>query len=418
MTIPLAPTYNTDYEIVLGFNMKGIRAEGRCPICKGTFKAQKNKGYFCPHHLTTPVRYTIDFYYKGERIRRGTALDGKTLQTFAQAHALLTQAQNEIQNKTFDPSKWKAKDSIEFRFNKLIGQWYDEKERQMLRKQLAPSYVCKLISYIKNYYLNFFGQKDVREIFNVKEFANQLPEKLSLKYQKNILDALRNFFFWLKENRYISEMPVFPAFELPEHKPNTIDKEVQLKILEFISEEHKPIFTFLFYQGCRPGEARALKWDCVNSDIVTYRRTWSGQELREMTKDKDIRENLIFPEVMAVLPRKGFPLDFVFTHGKKIKRPYGKTLVQDIFNRALMTFNKNYDTDLKITLYEATKHSFGTEQVNKGVPLELLQKWYGHSDIRTTEKYAKLKVVDAFRKIISLRTVSKKSVKAKKALEQ
>ncbi|OGW55593.1 MAG: hypothetical protein A2Y81_11855, partial [Nitrospirae bacterium RBG_13_43_8] len=354
-----------------GFSMKGIRPEGRCPFCKGTFKAHSKLGYVCQMHQTVPLRYSIDFYFKGERIRRCTTLDGKTLRTFADAHALIRQAQGEIEAKKFDPTKWKSKDRLEFKFKHLIGKWYGEKEDLLKKKRLAPSYVTKLFSYIKHYYLDYFDEKDVREIFNIRDFARELPGNLSLHYQSNIVKALENFFHWLRDERIIQELPVFPKMEIPEHLPKTIDRATREKLLDFIPGEHKAIFTFLFYQGCRPSEARALKWDSVEEDVVTYKRTWSGEELRETTKENKVRQNLIFSEVLAALPRRSFSLDFVFTHGKNVKRHYSKTFLHDIFNRALQAFNEHHQTDLKINLYEATKHSFGTEQVNQGVSIEL-----------------------------------------------
>ncbi len=54
---------------------------------------------------------------------------------------------------------------------------------------------------------------------------------------------------------------------------------------------------------------------------------------------------------------------------------------------------------LKIKLYEATKHSFGTHYINHDVSKDLLKEWFGHTTTKTTEIYAKIKVVDAFRKI-------------------
>ena len=65
----------------------------------------------------------------------------------------------------------------------------------------------------------------------------------------------------------------------------------------------------------------------------------------------------------------------------------------------MQAFNENYETDLQVELYEATKHSFGTDQVNKGVPIQWLQQWFGHTSQKMTEKYAKLNVVDVFRKL-------------------
>lgn len=393
-----------------GFSMKGIRPKGYCPKCNGTFKWNDRKGYICPSCLTHPKRYLIDLFYKGERIRRATTLDGKTLRSFADAHALISQAKNEIDAHKFDSTKWKSKDKLEFRFSYLVNKWYQEKEDDMKKGKLAPSYVPKLFTYIKHYYLPYFGDMDIREIFttNIKSFMKNLPDRLSLKYEKNIQDALRHFFRWLKEDKLIDDIPTFKTMEIPEHEPNIISPETQEMILNLIPQEHKPIFTFLLNQGCRPSEARALKWKDIKGDIVTYRRTWSGEILREQTKTKRIRHNLLFNETLKALPTRRFDEDFVFNHGKDVKRPYSHNFLNKIFNKAVS------ELGLKIELYEATKHSFGTHYVNNGVSKYLLKDWFGHVSIKSVDVYAKIKVVDAFRQIqndrvVNIRTVTKPS---------
>ena len=264
----------------------------------------------------------------------------------------------------------------------------------MKKGKLAPSYVPKLFTYMKHYYLPYFGNQDVREIFNIhiKEFTRQLPDRLSPKYQKNILDALRHFFRWMKEDKLIDDVPTFKTIEIPEYDFKVISPETQAIILELIPIAHRPIFVFLFNQGCRPSETRALKWKDIEGDTVTYRRTWSGRTLREITKTKKIRHNLLFSETLASLPPRRFPEDFVFTHGNN--HPYSA----DLLNKLFRTATKQLELD--ITLYEATKHSFGTRYVNDGVSKDLLKEWFGHTKIEMTERYARVKVVDAFRQML------------------
>lgn len=391
--------------------MKGIYPKGTCPKCGKGFKFNAAKLTFrCSKHLIEAKRFIISVNFKGERIRRATTLEGKTLETFAQAHALLKQAQGEMEAKRFDPEKWKSKKKIDYRFNVLIWTWYGEKEALMDQGKRAPGYVPKLKTYIA-YYEAFYHDTDVREVFNCKDFVNNLPSRLSPKYQKNIMDGLKGFFKWLREDRYIQEVPRFPVLDIPEHEPVTISKETQYGILECIPEEHKPLFTWLFYQGCRPGETRALKWDCIAGDVVTYKRTFSADTLVEHTKTKNIRHNLIFSETLVALPQKGLPDAFVFTHGKNVKRHYSEAYATRIYNKALAAFNEQHGTDLHVELYEATKHSFGTQMVNESeIPLDMLQEWFGHTKADMTKKYAKLKIVDAFRKrqnVIPLRKENK-----------
>ncbi len=140
--------HNSSYINSLGFSVKGIRAEGKCPVCKKPFHFNGQKGFVCPEHFTIPQRFTIDFHYKGKRIRRGTTIDGKTLRTFADAHALLVQAENEKERKKFNLEKWQSKERIDFRFYNLVYKWYEEKEELMKQGKRAYGYVPKLKTYI------------------------------------------------------------------------------------------------------------------------------------------------------------------------------------------------------------------------------------------------------------------------------
>lgn len=372
--------------------MKGIQPAGQCPTCRVHYKRQKNN-FICPVCNGRPMQYRVSIFFNGEIIRRSTTLDGKPLRVPADAYALRRQADSELEGRRFDPDKWKSKAKFEYSFSRLIDAWYKDKEDEMKKGRLAPSYVPKLRTYIKLYYRPFFGVGDVREVRSLKPFIKQLPGTLAPKYQKNIVDALMNFFRTLKEDRMIDDVPVSKAIEIPEYEPTPISHDLKKKILDLIPAEHQPIFTFLFNQGVRPSEARALKWKDIEGDTVTIRRTWSGEVLREQTKNKRIRHNLLFDATLKALPQRRFPEDFVFMHGKDVRRHYSHNFLSKIYNEAIGQLG------LKIELYEATKHSFGTQRINEGVPENLLREWFGHAKSEMTRKYAKLKVVDAFRQI-------------------
>lgn len=66
-----------------------------------------------------------------------------------------------------------------------------------------------------------------------------------------------------------------------------------------------------------------------------------------------------------------------------VPRHYSEAHLNRIYNKALAEFNEKYGTELRIELYEATKHSFGTQMVNEEeMPLDLIQKWFGHTKRR------------------------------------
>jgi hypothetical protein len=65
------------------------------------------------------------------------------------------------------------------------------------------------------------------------------------KYQKNILDALKGFFLWLKDDRMISDVPKFVSVDVPEYSFQVISRETQLEILSKIPQNisrYSPFF--------------------------------------------------------------------------------------------------------------------------------------------------------------------------------
>ena len=52
-----------------------------------------------------------------------------------------------------------------------------------------------------------------------------------------------------------------------------------------------------------------------------------------------------------------------------------------------------------ITAYSGTRHSFASHAINDGYSLEIIGEVLGHSDIRTTKKYAHVSM-EAMRKLM------------------
>ncbi len=380
-----------------GFNpvSKGIQADGKCKDCGSRFIWDTENNYFhCPNHYNRiPDRFTVYFNHEGKRVARTTTLEGKKLTNHYMAQSLydLAMAQKSVPGK-FNIDVWVSKRAIEFQFNRLLEKWEREKIPH-LKRSTRDNLACYCRQFVA-----FYGNKDIRDIRNTKDFYQTLQG--SPNYNRNRMVDLRSFFKWLIEDERILPFPgpVFPKLEdSPEHEPVTVSREIQEEILQYIPEIHLPLFTYMVYQGCRPNEARSLKWDCVDTDnmVVTYKRGFSVNDPDEETKTGRIIHNPLFPETLAILPARSFDLDYVF---KYLGGPYKFNTTSRIFVRALKGFNKATGNNLKITMYEFIKHSFGTQLVNKGLPIEVMQQWWGHEDSKMTRKYAKLKIVDHLRR--------------------
>jgi len=158
--------------------------------------------------------------------------------------------------------------------------------------------------------------------------------------------------------------------------------EWQQKVLDAIPDKDRPVFILIAAWGLRPGEARALQWDCVDFDegVLTIKRTFSGtgcNNLEEYTKTRRIRYLPITEELDAILrPMRGLG-GFVFRnqHG----RPYTANLSR-IWNEAL----EKAKCPKKVNLYQGTRHSFATQHSDH---LDIVRQVLGHTRADMTRRY-------------------------------
>lgn len=325
----------------------------------------------------------------------------------------------------FDVEKWRSRDTGKYSPARLVTRWYREKYAALKKGDLKPSYVVKLRSYIRHYFIPFgvkHDLRDIREIKTTKDFFDALPDKLSPKYRKNIKLALATFFHWcMDEMKVIETMPHFPKFKVPVYVPKVMDLETRLHIVEnFIMSEHRAIFGFYVIQGCRPGELIALKGDCLQKHptlgrFIEYRRTVSDGVIVETPKDAEARINPIFEQAEKYLPGRIFGPDFVF---KNKGRMYTLSVLEHQLMGAFRRYNAamrkeaekaggTWD-DVRIKLYEFGKHSRSSELYEQGASLVDLQKFHGHSKPQETLLYTKIDVLKRFRKFDNVADISEK----------
>ena len=99
-----------------------------------------------------------------------------------------------------------------------------------------------------------------------------------------------------------------------------------------------------------------------------------------------------FIDTLAALPKRRFDENFVFTHGKSVRRHYSHNFLNKIHHDKACE-----KIGLEIELYEATKHSFGTYYINHGASKDLPKEWFSHISKKSVELYAKIHVANVFR---------------------
>lgn len=369
------------------FCMAGrIRTKQECRKCGGKFTGEP---LGCPSCLTIPTRYFLDVPWKGERLKIYSGKDGHPLAHWEGAQRLLEAIRHEIDTGRFDPKEYQARELHNLRFENYVQVWLSRREAECRRQHLARSYFKDLKGAARNYFIPFFGKKSIRDIRagDIEDFRNSLPENLSLKTVHNLLGMLHKLFQDAHRLRDILHLPTFPRIKTKEPVTRWIMEDDQEKILEHVQEPvYRAFYLFLMKQGCRPNEARALRWEKVDlrNDVVTINAAFDLNTFRPSTKEGDTRVLPLHPEVKGALLQLPRALNgFVFVNRRGL--PLSGCRVYDHWRQAAKR------AGIKVTCYEGTRHSLASQAINRGVSERIVGDMLGHKCKASTTRYAKMR---------------------------
>ncbi len=334
------------------------------------------------------VYIRLNWNNKREKFYRDKAGD---LFSYDDAFAQLYAMNIEIKKGIFKIDNWKYETVKSMLFENQVESWLEEKRLEVEHEELAHETYRVYESYNRNHWQDFFGKYDVRDIkyAQIKEFARFKMEGKSKKMKRNILHALNTFFVWLKKNELIKEMPEFEVIKGNDAKPRkALDYTSQRTAIGLIPLEYRDVVEFAFETGVRVGELCALKVFDINPDIpgLVVRRTYSGHRIKNNTKTN---ENRLIP-----LSDKAF---FIAQRNMKDKTPEQWLFINPSTNRGYMPdyiskkIWRKY-TDIPLTFYEASRHSFCTQLLENGVDLKTVQLLMGHRELRSTEAYTHIAI--------------------------
>ena len=361
-----------------------IRTKEKCPKCGKEFEHLEGLGIICLKCKTVPRRFFIDLTWQGKRIKIYSTKDGQVLSSYEQAKRLQEVILYEIQNHSFDPSKYVRKEFKEFLFENCIEKWLEFSEIR-----LKPGSMKDRKRIARNLLVPHFKGIDVREIktAHVYDFFMHLSKlKLSNKTIYNILAELKAFLNFLKKRGEISDLPAIPEVKVEDKPIVWLTQEMQKKILSFIPDEHKPIFIFMFSYGCRPGEARALMWDAVDfeNELIFIKRTFSNKKLVDIPKEGKWKVFPMLPHIKEILLDLFSKKTSMFVFRWRYDH-YGERSLPRIWKEACKKAGIE-----GVSLYAGVRHSFAMQRLREGFSYEEIGACLGHSDVRTTRRYGRL----------------------------
>lgn len=248
---------------------------------------------------------------------------------------------------------------------------YCENVRRMSKQTLhSKEWVCKQI--LKDFRIN-----DISELSN-KQINDWIAEQTARGCAgRTINGRLVNLVAMI---RYFQDMGTpFPELRLrlivkcKEEPPRRVyySKEQISQVLRYCDHEEWLMIKLCFDCGLRISELRNLRIRNIDGRRVSF--VGKGSKQRESYMSEETRERLT-----DWLERHRVE-DYLWT------KPNGKPLsVEEI--RYLMR-QPFYAAGFKDFYPHALRHSFATDVVNNGAPLEVAKEMLGHARIETTERY-------------------------------
>lgn len=288
------------------------------------------------------------------------------------ADKLLGKIRGEVDDGTFNPRAYQPDSPLSIK--QYSEQWLRASQACKNTKRVYKSSIGRAIY--------FYGpDMDIRHITHSKLLGLYAALPLSEKGKYNVLTALKTMLRMAYKDELIKKVPPFPRLSmgLPQ-EIKYLSQEQQAKVLAAIPERHRPIFELMCEYGLRPGEARALKWDCVTDTEITIRRAISDNALVERTKTGETRVYGITGRAREILRdcKRQTPFaSFVFCHNSR-GTPYRGEVLNSLWKTSCGGCGIN------IGLYNGVRHSRAGQLLDAGHPYEVVSDVLGHSTVTMT----------------------------------
>lgn len=378
-----------------GICMRGkIAHRQTCPVCGQKGRAiEKDFGngrraFMCTCLQWMPDKPFIYLKWQDKPYRIAHDQGGRRFANFIEADRALGLIRSQIENGAFYPELWTSKKT-----NRLLWENYLEDYLAHEELRCTPASMAKKRSLAKH--LAWFAGKNIREIrtAHAQDFAAIPCLELALapKSRADLMAELRHIFQRAVQREDIERAPIVPTVSVPEQPIDWLSPEDQALALRQIPQEHRPIFRFMMYYGCRVNEATALCWDKIDrgKGVFYLSRTFSRRQLIETTKTKRSRPLPImdfFEEYLDSVP-PGVKQTPVF------RNPQGRSregwYTQDFLLALWLKASEAAGIPL-VHLKNATRHSRGMQALNlEDWPEEDVALLFGHTSTQHTKKYAR-----------------------------
>ena len=293
----------------------------------------------------------------------------------------------------------KLDDELFYAGRKNSGNFYDFVIREIDRQRFCPetrktylTQITKLQKFKKSLYF-----ADITENFLQKYFrymTETLDNKESTAYKS--LSMLKTFVRWAQERKLIVGEP-FKHLRIKKIGGNRqyLTKD-ELKMLEnlyksgSLTDERKEIlgyFLFSCYTGLRFQDIKNLRKENFYFEVIAGHRRLFVKLIQHKT-----RQEVTIP----ILPKAE---DIINTY--HCDKHVFNVRSNQITNKRLKTIIEQAGIDKDIS-FHCARHTFATLALNEGVSFDVVSKMLGHTDLKTTQIYARITNENKFFQILKM----------------
>jgi site-specific recombinase XerD len=141
------------------------------------------------------------------------------------------------------------------------------------------------------------------------------------------------------------------------------------QITDVKEKEILQYFMFSCYTGLRYSDLKALKFSSI--------------------KENGIQINMHKTALLVNIPLSKKAMLFLPSKEKSNDDNVFHVYCNKVTNKILKKLGEQYKIDKKLTCHVA-RHTFATVSINLGIPIEVISKLLGHTNLKTTQVYAKI----------------------------
>lgn len=266
-------------------------------------------------------------------------------------------------------------------FKEFAEKWFES----YVKINNKPSAIKSKKTHLGSALIPFFGKKRLNEIggLEIEEFkANQLKHS-SPKTVNNQLGTLQKCLRTAIDWGDLDKLPNIKSLRTNPPDFDYLSEEEANKLLSSATGAYKTAILLALHTGMRFGELMALNWTNIDftQKQISIKQSFSAGILGS-TKSNRIRyvpmTNDLYDHLITIEPKDGFVLKG--PDGIRLRPECSRTKIHDILDKA----------GLRQMGWHKLRHTFASRLAEKGVSMNAIQNLMGHSDIRTTMRYAHL----------------------------